>query len=89
MPWINKEVEVGSVYVEIELDDEDIEDLFQKLDEEDQERILRRLGATFVAEGDDARRKHLTAVAYSTIKAIGDVPREVQDFFYEVHGIAM
>jgi hypothetical protein len=87
MPTITKTV-TTSVEVEVDVDIED-EELLDSLDDDQLAEEAEARGLKVMTSSRASRHGELTRRAIACVRAMQNRPRELEDFFYEVHGEAM
>lgn len=87
MPTVTKTV-TTSVEVEVDIDIED-EELLECLDDEQLMEEAEARGFRIMHASRSARQGELTRRAIAFVRNMANRPRELEDFFYEVHGEAM
>lgn len=87
MPTVTKTV-TTSVEVEVDIDIED-EELLDCLDDEQLMEEAEARGFKVMTNSRASRHGELTRRAIAFVRNMADRPRELEDFFYEVHGEAM
>lgn len=76
-------------YVDVEVD---IEDIIESLDEHSKPKLLQALGvatADCSGAGDAAFTRNTIMRAEMAARRMKDIPREIADLFWHVHGVAM
>lgn len=73
---------VGEVDVDVELD---INDIVNDLDDDAVEKLLARV----VDRAGDPSRDRIVEAAYLVAKRLPNIPREIADLFWHVHGRAL
>lgn len=81
------------VHVEEEVDVEvEIDDIIESLDDESRPKLLAALGAPSVmgaGDGDVAFARNTVMRAEMAVRRMREVPRELADLFWHVHGVAL
>lgn len=69
----------------------DVDDVLDQMDSEAIAQLARDEGfaVTPTGDGDEALRENTIERAYLAVRRMAEVPREVADLFWHVHGRAM
>ncbi len=71
--------------------DVDIDEVLADMDSDEIAQLARDEGFTVIAkgQGDDARANHLIDRAYHAARNLPNLPRDIADLFWHVHGRAI
>lgn len=77
-------------YIEVEVE-VDVSDVLESLDSEEIAQLARDEGFEVLAcgQGDRSLRENTIERAYLAARRMADLPREIADLFWQVHGRAV